>query len=97
MPLNDIDLTEWSTLIASAQMCYTLVMIEMEQKEPGCAFIGKVAKQTARYVSLKKVNPQGEWDEKEKFPFKNITQVEFGDGYTGALAHLVAHEEAACE
>ena len=85
-----IDLSGWAELLASVQRKYPLVLIETEKKEPGCGFIGRVAKQTTRYAALEKINTKGQWDETEQFAFKDITQVEFDDGYVNALAHLVA-------
>ena len=89
---DGIELVGWTELLASVQRKYPLVLIETEKKEPRCGFIGRVAKQTKRYVALEKVNPEGHWDEIERFAFKDISQVEFDDGYTNALAHLVAVE-----
>jgi hypothetical protein len=67
-------------------------MIEAEKKEAGYVFIGRILRQTTRHIELEKVNTDGKWDETESFAFKDITQVEFDDGYVKALAHLMAYE-----
>lgn len=87
-----MDLTDWPTFLPCIQQHYPLTMIQVEKKRPRCGYIGKVVRQTSQYVSLEKVNTKGEWHGTEKFAYKNITLVEFGDGYTTALATLVAHE-----
>jgi hypothetical protein len=93
---DGIDLADWPALIASAQRLYPLLMIEMEKKIPGCGYIGRLIKQTKRHIVLNEVNPEGHWEAKKTwFPRSDITQVEFGDGYTETLATLVAHETAA--
>ncbi len=87
-----VNLTGWGELIASLQHHNPAVTIETEKKAPGCCFIGRAIKLTKRYVALKKINPEGQWDETERFTFKDITQVEFDDGYTAALTYLVEYE-----
>src|SRR5207244_3608196 len=89
-----IDLSDWAGLLTSVQRRYPLLMIETEKKEPGCGFIGRVVKQTARRMVLETVNTQGRWADKQKFAFKDITQVVFDDGYVNALADLIMHEAA---
>ena len=96
VPPDGVSLADWPSLIASAQQREPLVMIETEKKAPGCGYIGLLVRQTKRYAVLKEVSPNGRWEEEEtKFAFSDITQVEFGDGYTRTLAALVAHEAAA--
>ena len=45
-----------------------------------------------RTVLLAKVDPNGRWISQEKFRFRDITQVEFGGGYTLALARVLQEE-----
>lgn len=95
---DGVSLTDWPSLIASAQQQFPLVMIETEKKTPGCGYIGLLVKQTKRHAVLKEVSPKGLWEENETtFASRDITQVKFGDGYIQSLAALVAHEAAAGE
>lgn len=87
-----IGLSDWPLLLASAQQKYPFLMIETEMKAPGCGFIGRVMKQTTRRIHLEEVDPRGYWAGVTKFACKDITQVGFDDGYTTALAALVAAE-----
>lgn len=93
----EIDLADWASALISVQARYPLLMIEMEKKEPARGFVGRVTKHTAWYVELKKVNTKALWTTKERFAFKDITQVGFGDSYVNALAQLVTKETAASE
>ena len=87
-----IDLSNWSQLLASSQRLYPLVVIRQEQKDPGCGFFGRMIELTPQYVVLEKVDTKGQWIESEQFAFTDITQVEFDDSYTQALAYLLAFE-----
>lgn len=87
-----VDLSSWPQLLASSQRLYPLLMIDQEQKDPGCGFIGRIVESTPQYVVLEKVDTKGQWIESERFAFTDITQVEFDSGYTQALAYLLAAE-----
>ncbi len=89
---DHVDLTDWASLLESLKNRYPLLMLEMEKKRPGCGFVGQVARQTSRYVTLEEVDTKGQWAEKEKFRYKDITQIGFENGYVDALAQLVEHE-----
>ena len=90
---DDIDLSNWTELIASLQRKGILVWIEVEKKAPGCGFVGRVVRQTKQFVVLETVDMQGEWAEIEQIAFKDITKVEFAGGYVEALAQLITHRD----
>src|SRR5580693_8538561 len=85
--------SDWSNLLGTVTMRYSLLTIEMEKKAPGCGFIGRIRKHTARDVALEKVNMEGSRYQTERFAFKDITLVSFDDGYLNTLASLLAYEE----
>ena len=87
-----IDLSSWGPLLTWVQSQYPLVTICTEQDAPGCAFIGKLVSHSARSVVVEAVSVSGHWDGQQEFAFKEITMVEFGDGYVNALTALIAHE-----
>ena len=92
---DGVDLTDWESVLTSLKNRFSLLMIEMEKKEPGCGFVGQIARQTPRYVKLEKVDTKGRWTKMERFAYKDITQIGFDNGYINALVHLVEHEAAA--
>lgn len=92
---DGVDLTDWESVLASLKNRCPLLLIAMEKKEPGCGFVGQVARQTSRYVKLEEIDTKGRWTRLERFAYKDITQIEFDTGYINALAHLVEYEAAA--
>ena len=91
----DADLSSgWPALLAWADAHYPLVMLECEQREPGCAFIGRVRDVDARRVRLDKTDARALPSGTEDFRLRDVTKVGFGDGYTLALAALVARDRA---
>ena len=90
-----VDLTDWESVLASLKNRCPLLMLEMEKKEPGCGFVGQIARQTPHYVKLEKVDTKGRWTKMERFRYKDITQIGFDNGYVNALVQLVEHEATA--
>ena len=81
-----IRLNDLSSLLFSVSENYPLFMIETECKEPGIGFVGRIEKLTKRNIWLEKIKSTTEWIGVEKFKLKDITCVDFGDGYVEALA-----------
>ena len=90
-----VDLTDWESVLASLKNRCSLLMIETEKKRPKCGFVGQIARQTPRSVKIEKVDTKGKWTKMARFAYKDITQIEFDNGYINALAHLVEHEATA--
>lgn len=90
--LDAADLSGWRSLLKSVQPQYPFVTIRMEKGAPGCAFIGKMVKHSARSVVIEAVSVSGHWEGRQEFAYKDITMVELGDGYVNSLAALMTHE-----
>lgn len=88
-----IQLDSLSSLLFSVSENYPLFMIETEYKEPEIGFVGRVEKLTKRNLWLKKIESTAEWIGTEKFKLKDITCIDFGDGYVEALAWMDAHQK----
>lgn len=86
-----IELQDLSALLLSVSKNYPLFMIHCERVEPGIGFVGQIEKLTKRNLHLKKFDSKAKWIDTEKFKLKNITRVDFGDGYGEALAWMDAH------
>jgi hypothetical protein len=84
MPL-DVIIVDYPGLISSVNDHYPLVILACEKKEPKTIYLGRVEQFTKKAVHLRTVDMRGEWVETKKFPFKDITRIEFGDGYSEAL------------
>jgi len=87
-----IDVSNFKALLASAGERHPLVTVALEQKDPGCIFIGKETGRTDKKLELKKLCTKGRWRAPEKYAFKDITMVTFDDGYVRALAQLLEQD-----
>ncbi len=85
-----IDLETWERLLASARDRYPLVSLELEKATPGTLYIGTILSLDLRAVTLRTVDTKAEWIEPESFPLRDLTRVAFGDGYSLALAAVMA-------
>ncbi len=91
---SGIAVTDWASLITWVQSNYSLVIIESEKEAPGALYIGRVAAQTKRGISLHELDKHACWEKQPtKHKYSSITQVEFDSGYSHALAAIVEHEE----
>ena len=90
--LPEIDVRGLGSLLDFVSKNFPLFMIECERIEPGIGFIGVIEKLTKRNLWLKKFSSEAKWIDTEKFKLKDITIVNFGDGYVEALAWMDAHD-----
>lgn len=85
VPQPDILLFDLPGLLSSADAHFPLVTIHLEAREPDACYIGRFLRASARKATMRRIDPQAEWQEPDKFRLANITRVEFGDGYSAAL------------
>jgi hypothetical protein len=85
----DIDLSSLPALLKSANAIFPLVTIQQERAKPGECFIGKVLDISEKTLLLHPIDPGAVWHKKPyRLRLAEITRVDFGGGYEGAL-HLV--------
>ena len=93
----DLLLLDLPGILSSATPLFPLLGIFREKLASGGCYIGKVGRLSRKKLTLRVVNRGGEWVEKPyRFRYKDITRIDLGDGYLGAL-WLVArrtHREA---
>ncbi len=76
-------------LLLSAGRAFPLVTIHREQVDPDVCWIGRVLGVNRGRVSLLKIDPDAKWeDAPTEYRLSEITRVDFGGDYEGAL-HLV--------
>jgi hypothetical protein len=81
--------------LLSAGRAFPLVTIHREQVDPDVCWIGRVQGLDRGRVSLLEIGPDAQWDDfPEEYRVKEITRVNFGGEYEGAL-HLVGGDPAA--
>ena len=91
--LPQIRLEDLPSLLRSVSESYSLFMIQCERVEPGIGLVGRIKELTKRSIHLDKIESTAEWIGVEKFKLKDVTCVDFGDGYVEALAWLDAHRK----
>ena len=86
LPAHPIDLSTTRSLIETAHAHATLVNLHMERDDPHDAFIGVPTRWSPKKLWLHEVSPQAVWDDTySKWPFADITRVEFSSTYENDL------------
>lgn len=82
----EISLNDLSSLLQSANARFPLVNIHLEDSRPGECYVGRVARVGKNRAHLWDISANARWRKTTySYPLKDITLVEFGDGYTNAL------------
>jgi hypothetical protein len=92
--LPDIALGETRSLVASAQALFPLVTLHLERNDDIC-YIGRLEDVDEAAVVLRLLSPAASWEESERFPYGEISRIEFGTAYATALADVA--DEASSE
>jgi len=78
--------TDWRALFESIASGFSLIVIHIERKRPDVCYVGEVLKVSDSTVTTHDLDSNCEWQKPRRFRFADITMVEFGDGYSRALA-----------
>lgn len=84
-PLKKLNLSDLRSLIETANRLYPIITIHREKMNNKVCFIGKAAKLTDKTVTLYEISPAAKWNITRRYNFRDITKVDFGGGYEGAL------------
>lgn len=85
----DIDLSDVSNLLRTANAAFPMVTIHRERVDPEVCHIGRVASINNGTVSLLEIGADAVWEtELTPYRLREITRIDFGGGYEEAL-HLV--------
>ena len=84
-PLPSVDLTNWQTLLTTANSLFSLITIRREKVSPNTCNIGKISRFGKKHFHLYEIDTVALWDQEEKYRFKDLTKVDFGGGYEDAL------------
>jgi len=91
--LPDIALGATRSLIASAQALFPVITLHLERDDDIC-YIGHVEGVDDESVELRLLSPAAQWEELERFPFGEISRVEFGTAYDMALADIAGEDRS---
>ena len=81
-----LDLKSTRTLLPAVAAVTPLVTIHIEGKDPTVCYVGKAIGASPKALWLLEISPGAKWEtEPTKWPFRDITRVEFGGRYEQAL------------
>jgi hypothetical protein len=80
-----VDLTNWKTLLLSAQKLFPLITIHQEAISNEVCYIGKLISMTEKTFTLYDINAGAEWERPYRRRLSDLTKVDFGGGYEDAL------------
>lgn len=92
IPQPEIDLSDVSTLLSSADAHFPLVTIHRELIDAEICFIGRVQKLTNKTLILNEIDPAAKWEGTRRHNLKDITRIDLGGNYEEALALVAEHE-----
>jgi hypothetical protein len=87
----EVDLSSIEAIVQSVGTSQSIITIHPEETDPGTCFIGKYGGMENGFLSLLELTTDGKWSEEPgKYAIEEITRVDFGGAYEGALL-LVAN------
>lgn len=81
-----ISVASLPALVKSVSLRYPLLTFHPERKDPDVCYIGPLVSMTERTFTIEDLDSNGEWSGPRRMKFSDVTRVDFGDGYAGALA-----------
>jgi hypothetical protein len=83
---TSVELDDWQTLLASADVHFPVMAVQMGYKPSRRYSLGRIAGIKKRSVLLREISPSAIWQETpSKCRFVDITRVDFGGRYEAAL------------
>ena len=90
---HSIELEEWQTLLASADVHFPILALQLGNKKSRRFSLGRVAVIKKRSVLLREITPGAKWEIKPtKHCFEDITRLDFGGRYEAALWRVAQSE-----
>jgi hypothetical protein len=91
-PVPSIDLSNFESVISTANQQFPLVTLHREIMRQDECYIGRVDKISGKAVTLREISFAGTWNRVRRYNFRDITRIDFGGAYEEALA-MVAEAE----
>ena len=76
----------WREVFESVAIRFPLMVVHTERKRPDVCYVGEVFEVSDSTIEIHDLDCNCEWQKPRRFNFSDITMVEFGDGYSMALA-----------
>ena len=81
-----VSVSSLAELLVTANKAFPLVTIHQEKVDPSVCWIGRVVDVAKGWVTLLEIGPDATWDDKlQTHRLSEITRVDFGGDYEGAL------------
>ena len=91
---NGVSVANWRELFESVTSHFPLVTLHTERTNPDVCYVGQVAKVSDSTLTIYNLDCNCEWQKPRRFKMADITRVEFGDGYSTALAETSPKRKA---
>ncbi len=87
-----VDLTNWASLLSTAQKLFPLLTIHRETISNKICYIGRLTAITDKTFTLYDIDPDANWDRLYRRKLADLTKVDFGGGYEDALWRVAKEE-----
>jgi hypothetical protein len=83
---DGVSVTDWRGLFESVASRFPLVTLHTERRRPDVCYVGQVLKVSDSMLAIHDLDCNCEWRKPRRFKLTDLTQAEFGDGYSSSLA-----------
>lgn len=89
-----VSIDSMADLIRTASEKFPIVVVNREKIDSEICWIGKIVEIKKKSFLVQAIDPNAEWEENfTKVPFKDVTRIEFGNGYENALNLVAEYRE----
>jgi hypothetical protein len=89
-----VSIDSMGDLIRTANEIFPLIVIHREKIYSDECWIGKITEIKKKSFLFRSIDPNAEWDEElTKVSFKDVTRIEFGNGYENSLNLVAEYRE----
>lgn len=89
-----VSVIDWRELFESVAVRFPLVVVHTERKRPSVCYVGEILEVVDSALEIRDLDSNCEWQKARRFKYSDITMVEFGDGYSSALAATAPKRKA---
>jgi hypothetical protein len=91
-PNGAVDLSSTPEVVKSMGEAFPLISLFIEGRHPSVCYIGELEEVGRRVVRLREISPSAEWEDVSRWKLSEITRLEAGGGYEGALWEVAVQD-----